>query len=186
MSNEITKTAINEFKSAWTTGMENIYKACKIYVTAIDKEPEIKQAFRDAFPQICAQAWSRIENTGRGQMHYALLCDTSPAAEKLRKLPFSEQKKAIEIGFEVLTDTGDVLKVKTENLTRTLINQVIAKDHIRDIPAQKAYRESQKIIVKLNKDKPSNMWQIKGNTLVVVAPTTFTRQQLLNILQDIG
>ena len=186
MSNAIKRTAIDEFKSTWSAGMENIYKACKIYVKAIDENSEMKDLFRESFPQICAQVWTRIENAGRGQMHYALLCDTSPAAEKLRKLSFSDQEKAIDVGFEVLTDSGDVLKVKPENLTRNLINQVFAKDHIRDIAAQRAYREGQKIVVKLNHDKPSDLWMIKGQNLIVIAPTMFTRQQLLNILQDIG
>lgn len=184
MNTEITKQAIQEFKDAWTTSMNNLAKACKIYVDAIDNNPEAKKEFRKSFPSLSIQAWSRIEAVGRNQMHYLLLSDTSLAAGKLRKLPYSEQKKAIEDSIEVLAQDGTCLKVKSENLTFQMIKQVIARDHIRDIPAQKAYIESQKTIKEIKSKKPRELWSIKRNMLEVYAPSSFSRKQLLKILQE--
>ncbi len=190
MKNEMVKSPVSEFKSAWINGMQEILKACKIYVAAIDENPEVKQEFQEAFPKISDCAWARIERVGREQMHYLLLCDSSPAADKIRKLPYSEQKQILEGGIEVLTSTGDRLKIKAENLTREQVKQVIASDHIRDVAAQKAYIESQKTVDKIcharATGKPVDNWVVTGRTLRVNAPTSFSRQQLLNILQDMG
>lgn len=185
-TNLTTLKTIEAFKQAWMGGMELILKACKIYADAIDTDETSKYDFHAALPKMSAACWSRIEKVGRGQMHYLLLCDSTVAGEKLEKLPFSEQKKAIDVGFEVLTEKGDVLKVKSENLTPEMCKQVIAKDHIRDIGAQRAYMESQKIIVKMETEKPSDLYSVKGKVLHVYAPTQFTRHQLVNLLQDMG
>ncbi|MFA7184591.1 MAG: hypothetical protein WC082_06860 [Victivallales bacterium] len=184
MNAEITKQAIQEFKEAWTTSMNNLAKACKIYVNAIDNNPEAKKEFKKSFPSLSIQAWSRIEAVGRNQMHYLLLTDTSPAAAKLRRLPYSEQKTAIEGCVEVLAQDGTCLKVKSENLTFQMIKQVFARNCIRDVPAQKAYIESQKTVKEIKLKKPRELWSIKRNVLEVYAPSSFNRKQLLKILQE--
>lgn len=187
MSKEIiTKSAIESFKSAWTNGMNNILKACKIYVEAIDNDETQKEKFREAFPQISNVAWARIESTGRGAIHHLLLCDSSPIAPKLRKLPFSEQKQALENGIEYLTSKGDVLKIKTQNLLPEQIAQVMAGNHIRDIAEQRAWIETQK-----NKNSieveyvPPKQWHIHHRCLYVGA-VKFNRQQLEEILEQLG
>jgi hypothetical protein len=187
MKNEVlTIRAVEEFKNAWLKGMENLLAACKIYVEAIDADETAKEKFREAMPKVSGAMWSRIEKVGRGQVHYMLLCDTSHAACKISKLPYSEQKEVIECGVEVLTTDGTTLKVRPENLTPAMSSQVIAKDHVRDIAEQKAYLESMKTIADTESKKMTDMWQVKGKMLHVLAPTAFTRQQLVNILQDIG
>jgi len=175
---------VSEFKRLWISGMEKLLQACKLYVNAIDLDKKAKQAFKEAMPKINNCAWSRIESVGRNQMHYLLLVDSSPAASKLRKLPYSEQQKVIEVGCEVLTDTGDKLKVKSENLTVDMVKQVFANDHVRDIGAQRAFRESKKIANKIKSETPQSIYKVNGAKLEVYTPCTFTRQQLLNILQD--
>jgi hypothetical protein len=181
---QVSNQYVSEFKGLWISGMEKLVQACNVYVTAIDSDPKAKQAFKDSMPKINSCAWSRIESVGRNQMHYLLLVDSSPAASKLRKLPYSEQRKAIEVGCEVLTDTGDKLKVKSENLTVDMVNQVFANDHIRDIGAQRAFRESKKIVTKIKAEQPTEIYKINGTKLEVYTHCSFTRQQLLNILQD--
>lgn len=183
---DITIAAVEEFKQAWAQGIESIIAACDIYVETIDKDKNAKKQFMDAMPKINSSGWSLIENIGRGNTYHGLLFDQSSISDKLIRLPYSEQKSAYESGIEVLTDNGDVLKVNIENLTTEFTKQVFAKKHIRDIAAQKAYRESMKINIKLESEKPKELWTIKNKQLVTFGPCSFTRQQLLNILQDIG
>jgi len=187
MKNKMTtRKSIDEFKKTWILGMESLLNSSKIYVKSIDADKNAKELFREAFPKLSNTAWSRIESVGRGQMHYTLLCDTSPSAEKVRKLPYSDQQNVIEYGVEVLATDGTVLKVKAENLTADMSKQAIAMDHVRDISEQKAYIESRKTIASLQAQKPKDLWQVKNKLLQVHAPTAFTRQQLMSILQDIG
>ena len=186
MKNEMVTRAVEEFKKEWFSGMESLLKASQTYVKAIDSDEKAKELFKAAFPKMSNVAWSRIESVGREQMHYTLLCDTSAAAEKVRKLPYSDQKAVIESGVDVLTVDGTTLKVKTENLTAEMSRQAIARDHVRTVPEQKAYIESLKTIVSIEAKKPKDLWQVKNRLLQVHAPTAFTRQQLINILQDIG
>ncbi len=60
---------------------------------------------------------------------------------RLQHLPYSEQKKALDGTIDVLTSTGDTLKMRVESMTSEQISQVFARDHIRDLAAQKAWRE---------------------------------------------
>ena len=189
MKNDLTVSEIKdieEFKKCFYGAADLYMKGCKIYTNAIDRDETSKYEFHKACPTISHTVWGWIEAVGREQMHPILLTDSTDTARYIRKLPYSEQKKAIEVGFEVLTVKGDILKVKRENLTSQFRKQVIAKDHIRDIPAQRAYIESQKVIVKMETEKPSDLYSVKGKILHVYAPTQFTRHQLINLLQDMG
>ncbi len=186
MSN-VTVSVVEEFKQAWFSGMESLLKACQIYVKAIDGNADAKEEFSAAMPKISHSTWSLIENVGRGYIYHGLLFDTSTASGKIIKLPFSEQQKAYESGIEVLTDDGDTLKVKTEDLTPSLQRQVFAKNYIRNISAQKAYIESKKIERSIESDFIAHDWKIicRGKqTMVKVQKRAYTKKEIEQILED--
>lgn len=188
MSN-VTASPVEEFKKSWHSGMESLLKACQIYVKAIDEDVSAKERFKDALPKINAGSWALIENVGRGYTYHALLFDTSSSSDKIIKLPFSEQQKAYECGVEILTDKGDILKVKTEDLTPILQKQVFAKGHIRDIPAQKAYIESKKIERHIEDETISHDWKIIGKgrgKMIKTQKRAYSKHEIEQMLKDIS
>jgi hypothetical protein len=188
MKNELIKSAIESFKECFENGISNIVKACNAYVNAIDSDPNASEEFKKAFPLISEGAWASFEAVGRKIIHHRLLFGDNPAFNKLKKLPYSQQEKAIEQGIEILVNGGDILKVKPENMTAFQRKQAFIDDRIRSIPEQKAYLESIKIM-ESKTVRVEMPYEIKGQKVVFPAhdrPVEFTRQELARILAEIA
>lgn len=186
MKNEVTVNAVEQFKEAWEMGFGKILDACKIYVTAIDKNKTAKDDFVKNFPFIHPSVWSNIEACGRGIIHFKLMISMNPASQKAKLLPYSTQEAIINNGIDVLTVKGDVLKIQLDNLTPEQIKQVFNGNELRDISSQRAWIESIKMVEMTSKKKACSQWTIKGTSLVVMEPMTFTRQELARIMAEIA
>jgi hypothetical protein len=125
----------------------------------------------------------------RKQLVPALLVASYPAAARLMRLPYSEQKRAMEDGIEVLlmdSDGPDTLTVKPENLTNDQARQVFNGNSIRTLPAQRSFIESnrEKERAALVEDCQAT-YRISGNKAVILSPCTLTAKDLVRILNEI-
>jgi hypothetical protein len=180
---------VKQFGELLRQGTESLQKACQLYVKVIDQDIMMKAAFLEAYPEVPATAWKRFEAVGRGSMHPALLTSLAcKGAHRLEKCSYTEQKKCLDTPVDVLLANGDVLKVMVYNLTKSQVKQVFAAGHVRSIPEQKAFIESEKtedvIIRARHSKKPDTPWHIFKNTLVVTSPYTFTKEELTNIILE--
>jgi len=181
---ELVNSRVKQFGDYIERGLDYIKNACEIYVEEIDKWVGAKQVFKESYPKVPNDTWSRFEKVGRKQLHIELLCKFSIGARKLARLPFSEQEIAVTKPIEVLTKNNEVLKVDVDKLTKEQSNQVFAENHIRDIAEQKAIIETIKPVVE-GKEAEHVTYLIKGNKLIVKeADTIFTKTILKKIIDE--
>lgn len=141
---------LEAFKQAFTTGIEGIVSAAKIYVEAIDDNPKNADLFRDEFVDwIPEGAWAGWEAVGRKWMHPKLLMGGGGRfSNKIKRLPYSTQERIFDgEKFPLMTATGDTLNVDIRNITTEQAEQLFDGSHIRSLPQQKAYMESRKTSV---------------------------------------
>jgi len=144
MNTEIEVNIITRFGELLRKGLECIKEACRLYVEAIDKNPELSEKFKTSY-ELTETAWVRFEQVGRGLLHERLLTDYSCGARKLKKMPISQQAKYSAAPIPVLVENGELLNVQLSNLTPAQCRQVFADDHVRTPAEQRAYIESQKM-----------------------------------------
>lgn len=174
---------VKEFGELFLKGAEYLLKACRLYVKAIDNNPDSAQDFEEAYPEISLSAWRRFEAVGRGTLHIKLLTNMTIGAKRLEKCSIEEQSKYIDNPVEVLLTNDDVLKVDIHSLQPSQLKQVFAKDHVRTRSEQKAYIESIKsceTIEKVRKAKIKTYIISKGK--LIVGDISFTKADLLRIL----
>lgn len=182
----LVQNAIAEFKQALQEVLGGLLRAGEIYVQAIDTDKDAKAEFQKAFPQVCSETWARIERIGRKQLDPRLALDASITGSRLRALPYSEQQRALDEGVEVLLVDGETLKVKAENLTDTYVNQVVGRDGIRDLGAQRAYIESLKTAAESRAAIPKDRWSKFGKDKISIPyGGIFDRQDLVNMMQAV-
>ena len=189
MKNEMKKfeSAVNEAKTAFMEGVNGLFKFAQIYAKTITEYPESKKAFKEAIPQLSGAAWSQVEKVGNGAMNPNLLIDTSYGAQVVKGLPIAEQDIACYEGIEVLTADGSCLKVTPSRMTPEQSRIAIAKDHIRDIPEQKAFIETLKLKKSMVQKKEFSTYSInkKEKTVTFNFNWTGTVNELLKIAQEI-
>ena len=126
----------------------NVSKVAKVYVDGIDRDPSFKEYLVSELPSIQASFWRSLEKVGRNQLDGRILNGAVPFGNKLRLLPISEQKSAIENHIELLVGSGDKLLVKIDAITSDQAEQIFARDHIRSLEEQRAWVESKRAQVK--------------------------------------
>jgi len=190
MSNIVKRNFVSEFKKAFSGAIEGIVKAAEIYVAAIDEDPEIKTQFiSECSGFIPAGAWAEFEAVGRKWKHPKLLLGGGGAHSSLLKLlPYSDQEKLFSgERVDVLTATGDVLKVDINSATSDQAALLIDKTNrrIRDIPAQKAYLESVKPVKVIDVPSVEMPYTITGGKVHFRAHTVLGRKEISRILKDL-
>ncbi len=190
MNNEITKVDyINDFRNAFSDGLNSIVKASQIYVVAIDENPKIAddfvREFRDVIP---ATAWAGFEAVGRKWMHPRLLMGGGGRyGSKIKRLPYSAQEQIFNGGrFDLLTNKGDTLSVDIRELEPEQVDQIIDNNHIRTLSEQRAWLENQRTsdeeeIVQLA-EKPA--YVISSGKVCFRRGITMTRNEVKRLLQE--
>lgn len=126
--------------------MEFILRAADIYVRFIDAVEDGEERFRRAVPTMKPSAWSELERIGRREIDPRLWNDRSPAGKYLKRLPYSQQRAALDHGVQLYikgNEGDDHLIVDTAHLTGLQIKQVFAGDRVRTLPEQRCWLESQ-------------------------------------------
>jgi hypothetical protein len=131
-----------EFSEALTSGLDNIVKAAKIYVDAIDANPaladEFAAEFRDVVP---ASAWAGFEAVGRKWMHPRLLMGGGGRySSKIKRLPYNAQERIFDgERFDMLLPGGDTIKVDIREAAPEQADQLFGGNHIRTLAEQKLF-----------------------------------------------
>ena len=172
-----TKANIKKFKSTFKLGMESIHEACQMYVAMIDSDRQAIEKIQSECSEFPTSIWTELERIGRGTLDHRLLWAGGASQSYLKRVPISDQRRALDQGVEVLNSDGSHLVVKPENLTVQQRKQVFngtSVTTVRTIPAQRAWIESQKP----SKPLPCFAW-IDGK-LHVYKPCILTAEEVCN------
>lgn len=192
MENQIQKTQIEAFTQLIREGIEKWKKAGELVVKLVDEGGFTHEQIAEK-SELSPSIVARFEQLGRQQLMPYLLMATYPAAKKVIKLPYSEQRRLQNGSIDLLLEESggfDTLKVMPKNLTPDQCKQVFATDHIRDIAEQRAWLESRKREIKesearrlvLSQDEP---YVIQGKNKVVFSrPCEMSRKDLLRVLGE--
>jgi hypothetical protein len=188
----ITKSAsklIEEVVGLIGNGIECWYKAGEIIVQLVDEHDMTISDICDRSQYLTEDVVGRFEQLGRKQIMPKLLVADYPAAKYLVRLPYSEQKRALEEPLDLLVLEGKqptTLKVSVENLTPQQCRQVFNKN-IRSVGAQRAWLEERKTkeemapVVK----RVHELYRVRGKRVVFMQPCELTSRQLANIIAEI-
>jgi len=187
MSNAIRRNYVAEFREAFALGIDNIVRASRIYVEAIDDNPKQADEFRAAFADtIPGTAWSGFEAVGRKWMHPKLLMGGGGKyASKIKRLPYSAQERIFSgERFELLTSTGDKIKVDVREVTPEQVEQLIDGTRIRTLAEQRAWLESRKGVVAAG---PTEVlpYTIEHGKVHFRRGTTLNRAELRRLLTEL-
>jgi hypothetical protein len=190
MSTEIEVPALSvlvkKFTNLFQEGMKALEEASKLYVEAIDSHPNAKEVFMEKVPEIPASAWAGFEAVGRGSLDKRLLYSSSGVSSRLRKLPLSAQRRALDGRVDLLLEGGDTLKLKVTEATTEQLNQLIASNHIRTLGEQRLYLESKRTSaippIPVEARPP---YVITGKGIRVIRQADFTKADLARILLEL-
>ena len=182
---DIVKTNVDRFVTVLQQGYSNIEEAARIYVETIDSAPDSKQKFMERLPSFPSGLWLTLEGIGRKVIDSRLLFSGGSIVGKLRRLPFSEQKKTLDDGVQLLTAERDAILVKLEHMDSDQLDQVFAKDHVRSLGEQRAWLESRSED-RVDPQQAESPYAIKRGCLVVYKPTRIPRNELARLLYECG
>ena len=190
MSN-ITPSWFEDFKKRIIDGIANaedmIQRTAAIYVEAITKDSTFKDWISDEVPQVSGGIWRTLEMVGRGQLDARIAAGGCPYGNKLRRLPVSEQRQALDGTIPLLTSSGDTLQVRLDALMPKQADQVFAPGHIRSLAEQKSWLESEATIAaKVRGAKPVSGVEVnKRKRCIVVNGFILTAADLVDYLRKL-
>ncbi len=113
--------------------MADIGKAASMYAQGLDDHgPALTERLVEIAPSVPRLFWRRLEQIGREQLDTRPLHGDTPSAARLRKLPYSQQKAALDTGVELLVGEGDTLLVQVDAMTPFQARQAFDGDHAAD------------------------------------------------------
>jgi len=187
--NELTKRDyVQEFRKAFSAGIDSIVEASGIYVAALDENSQNAALFQEAFGDLIpASAWGSFEAVGRKWMHPKLLLNAGGKySGKIKRLPYSTQEAIFEgMRFDLLTRTGDTLKVDVMECTPDQVEQLIDGSNLRNVSAQRAYLESQKTTPKSEDVEPMPYVIYKGK-VIFRRGTSMGRREIVRLLKELA
>jgi hypothetical protein len=190
MKTELIQSKIDAFRAAFTLSADQLLIAAQIYAGAIaEGGPDVRGLFHAAAPQITPATWRRMEAAGNGSLDPRLVLNGSAGAAALRRLPAPVQSVAINHGVDLLTDSGDILRVQVDNLQPEQVRQVLSFDHIRDPSEQRAWIEDNrkhKPLGKAVEEKATKRWTVNGRRVTISGPCVLTQVDLAHIMLEIG
>lgn len=188
----LTKTPnklIDEVVALIGKGIECWQKAGEVIVQLLDEHEMTVADIAEKSVYLTEDVVTRFEQLGRKQIMPNLLVADYPAARHLIRLPYSEQKRALESSVELLVMEGKTpttLKVAVENLTPQQCKQVF-NGHIRSIGAQRAYleekRAEQEVAPAIR--QAHELYRVRGKRVIILQPCELTSRQLANIIAEI-
>ena len=190
MKKTIQKPLITEFVALITQGIECWNKAGEIVVQLLDEHGMTISDIAETSDFLTEDTVTRFEQLGRKQLIPRLLVADYPAARHLVRLPYSEQKRAIETSVDMLVCEGketSVLKVSVENLTSAQCRQVFDGDQIRSIGAQRAWLEDKRGAQEIKEalEQPTSIYQVRGKRIIIRRPCELTSGQLAQMIAEI-
>jgi len=178
---------VTEFRDALMRGIEGIVEASRIYVEAIDDDPNNVTAFRTTLADFVPDsAWSSFEAVGRKWLHPRLLMGGGGRyANKIKRLPYSTQE-AIFSGerFDLLTSDGDTLKVDIRQATSEQVDQLLDGSTVRSLSAQRAWIEARRRQQASDPDAEVLPYTIRNGCVTFRRGVKMTRTELRRLLTE--
>ena len=187
MNEVVKRDYIEEFRKAFSMGIENISKAAEIYVAAIEENKNNAAKFHEVFEDmIPAKSWGMLEAVGKKWMHPKLLMGTGGQnSGKIRRLPYSTQEQVFNgERFDLLTKTGDLLKVDLRECTPEQVEQLLNGSVVRTISHQKAWLESRVVSDKEQKAEPLP-YSIHDGKVTFRRGVVMTKRELNRIISEL-
>ena len=179
---------IAELQQLILGAIDGIKKAGNLLCQMIDEDSDIIEFlvkegyFQRAF-------LTSLEKVGRQQLCPELFLAETPGHRMLKSLPYREQVKYLSTPVKVLImdDSGktDTLLVVVENLTSYQCRQVCDGKNMLDLPAQRAFLESDRAR-QIAPKKTVIPYKVVGKTVSFIEPCSLGRKELLQILQQLG
>lgn len=181
---------VTEFVALITQGIECWNKAGEIVVQLLDDQGLTISDIAQTSEFLTEDIVTRFEQLGRKQLLPRLLVADYPAAKHLVRLPYSEQKRAVENSIDLLVCQGkeaSTLKVSAENLTPAQCRQIFDGDQIRSIGAQRAWLEDKRTCQQIRDvlASPEALYQVRGKRVVFKRPCELSAGQLAQIIAEI-
>lgn len=170
-------------------GIECWCKAGEIIVQLMDEHDMSIADICERSEYLTEDIVSRFEQLGRKQIHPNLLVADYPAAKYLVRLPYSEQKRAVEEPLDLLIledQQTNTLKVSVENLTTQQCRQLF-DGHIRSVGAQRAWLQNRQTEQEVNSvvRRSNDIYRVRGKRVFIMQPCEMTARQLANIISEI-
>jgi hypothetical protein len=156
----------------------------RLIVDGLESDQEFMSKLCDAAPQIPRVLWRDLERVGRGSLDKRLIFESGSLFRSVKRLPVGQQKDILDNGVKVLTESGDHLLVKVEDIPRSQIQQVFGYDHIRPLREQKAWIEAKKMTAAEAPLPAASPYEIHKGKVVVVRPVVLTTEELIKLAQQ--
>lgn len=143
--------------------------------------------FRDYLIDTCA--WPAklvldLERVGTNQLDVRIATHQVPFSKQLCRMPLNTQKMIIDGKMPLLTTDGSELLVRLDNITPEQAKQLFAYDHIRSLPEQRCWIESQRKTPTATVQPEVFVDKKRGE--LVVNQTRIPRAVLLDYLREMG
>lgn len=164
----------------------NLSEIAAVYVEGIDRDPLFRKYLEDELCSIPATFWRSLEKVGRNQLDGRILNGAVPFGNKLRLLPMSEQKSAIDQPIALLVGSGDKLLVKIDAITADQAEQIFARDHIRNLEEQRSWIESKRSRVKISAKTDAPIIELdKKRKEMIIGNVLITAAELADYLRKL-
>lgn len=175
------KSSLTKLPSAvefWRAFRDQNRASAQLYVQIIEARPDFRQESIEM--GVSKSLLDAMERVGRDQWHERLLLAIGTQYNLLRKLPMSEQEKAINDGVEVLQADNTTRTIPLDDLTPDQARQAIGKSlaqqrtWLNDHAQPKGKRTPDQIVIQ------------KAKRQVIFHGHIITHAMLLQMLAEIG
>lgn len=180
--NDVVKRSVAEFRQNFACGMQSIVAACEVYVSVLDMGVEAADWFRAEFEaDVPDSMWRHFEAIGRKWVHPKLFFGNCKHRNKIKALPYSDQKRVLEDKVPLLLDGGDSMLVALDRSDKWVIDRVLGEGEIRSLDQQRAFMERQKqTAIKIC---PSALYEVRGHKVFFRAGAVLSKSQVKKLLE---
>lgn len=152
-------------------GRDAFARAGSLFVLLVDSDPKAYEKIQERNPDLDYRFLVLLEQVGRDQAHVGIfMIGNRLVADRVARLPFAEQKKAIESPIPTLTKlNGDGFKLEYKLLKDA--SPAAALKAIKDkVLSGEELIESEKESIKKRAEKRSRRWKIEGDRVRIFGP----------------
>lgn len=176
--------SVERFIELVRKGIECWVEAGQLVAKAMESNPDFVDEVCDSDPDMSPEFVLRFRQIGLRKVHPRLLLTDGPGARRLIRMDYKTQSKYISEPLDVVTESGEILKIDVRNLTSQQAQQVFTNDHIRSPGEQRAWVESFKTRNAVPERKSDVPYRVTGKSLVVMEPCTLTRKDMARLLAE--
>jgi hypothetical protein len=166
-----TRNVLEVANNIVTALAEGLTKASLIYKEYVDQGGDVDELQRVS--GLPSDLWQTLEDVATGRVDVRVFCLPAHTQRAIKKLPPTKQKSVLEHGVEVLANDNSAITVPIQELTSKQRSQVFYRGNIRSLSEQAAWLKT--LAPPMENDK---VCFVKGDCLVIQAPTTLTMSEI--------